>query len=80
MGFDIRVPIGMMCSAFGVLVGGYGAATQGDEMYARHSLGVNVNLWWGMVILLFGAAMLLLARRARLAARPAKKVPDSGRS
>jgi hypothetical protein len=74
------VPIGMMFSAFGVLVGGYGAATQGDEMYARHSLGVNVNLWWGMVMLLFGAAMLLLARRGRLAARSAKQVPDSGRS
>ena len=57
-----------------------GAATRGDEMYTRHSLGVNVNLGWGMVMLLFGAAMLLLARRGKLAARSLNKVPDSGRN
>jgi len=74
MGFDIRLPIGMMFSVFGVLLGAYGAATQGEEMYTLHSLGVNVNLWWGMVMLLFGAVMLLLARRgaARLAAKATK--------
>jgi len=69
MGFDIRLPIGMMFSVFGVLVGGYGAATRGSEMYTRHSLGINVNLWWGIVMLMFGAGMLLLARRAPLAVR-----------
>jgi hypothetical protein len=72
MGFDIRLPIGMMFTVFGVLVGGYGVATRGDEMYTRHSLGLNVNLWWGMVMLLFGAAMLLLARHGTAAARSAK--------
>jgi len=30
-------------------------------MYER-SLGINVNLWWGIVLLLFGATMLWLAR------------------
>ena len=80
MGFDIRLPIGMMFSVFGVLVGGYGAATQGDQMYTRHSLGLNVNLWWGIVMLLFGAAMLLLARRGAAAARLAKNTLDSGRN
>ena len=73
MGFDIRLPIGMMFSVFGLLVGGYGAATQGNEMYIRHSLGINVNLWWGMAMLIFGAAMLLLARRGAVAARSAPK-------
>ena len=78
MGFDIRLPIGMMFSVFGVLVGGYGAATQGDEMYKRHSLDLNVNLWWGIVMLLFGAAMLLLVSRGAAAARsadPTRKRP-----
>jgi hypothetical protein len=69
MGFDIRLPIGMMFSVFGVLVGGYGAATRGSEMYTRHSLGINVNFWWGMVMLMFGVGMLLLARRRSLAVR-----------
>jgi hypothetical protein len=63
MGFDIRLPIGMMFTVFGLLVAGYGAATRGDAMYARHSLGININLWWGMVMVVFGAVMLLLARR-----------------
>ena len=72
MGFDIRLPIGMMFSVFGVLVGGYGAATGGSQTYARHSLGINVNLWWGIAMLLFGAGMLLLARRGVVAARSAK--------
>jgi hypothetical protein len=73
MGFDIRLPIGMMFSVFGILVGGYGAATGGDEMYARHSLGINVNLWWGIAMLIFGAGMLLLARRGAAAAGSAKR-------
>ena len=73
MGFDIRLPIGMMFSVFGVLVTGYGAATLGDEMYARHSLGINVNLWWGIAMLIFGAGMLLLARRGAIAARSVHK-------
>jgi len=67
MGFDIRLPIGLMFSVFGLLVGGYGVATQGDEMYIRHSLGLNVNLWWGIAMLIFGAGMLLLARKSRIA-------------
>jgi hypothetical protein len=73
MGFDIRLPIGMMFSVFGVLVAGYGAATRGNEMYARHSLGINVNLWWGIAMLIFGAGMLLLARRGAIAARSVHK-------
>jgi hypothetical protein len=78
MGFDIRVPIGMMFSVFGLLVAGYGAATQGDPMYTRHSLGLNVNFWWGIVMLVFGMAMLLLARRGAAAARSADKTPTPG--
>jgi hypothetical protein len=73
MGFDIRLPIGIMFSVFGVLVGGYGAATWGNEMYARHSLGIDINLWWGIAMLVFGAGMLLLARRGRAVARAANK-------
>jgi len=69
MGFDIRWPIGMMFSVFGLLVGGYGAATGGSEMYARHSLGININLWWGIVMLAFGLSILLLARRGAAGSR-----------
>jgi hypothetical protein len=62
MGFDIRMPIGMLFTIFGILLIGYGAATQGSVIYAEHSLGVNMNFWWGIVLLCFGAVMLALTR------------------
>ena len=76
MGFDIRLPIGMMFSVFGLLMVGYGVATTGDAMYARHSLGININLWWGIVMLAFGSVMLLLARRGVLSLRSAIAAAD----
>ncbi len=68
MGIDLRLPIGLMFSAFGLLLAGYGAATHGDDMYLRHSLGINMNLWWGLALLAFGVVMLALARRGRVRA------------
>ena len=65
MGFDIRMPIGVLFSLFGILLIGYGAATQGSAMYAEHSLGVNMNVWWGGTLLAFGLAMLALTRLRR---------------
>ena len=65
MGFDIRMPIGRLVTVFGILVRGYGAATQGSAMYAEHSLGVNMNVWWGGALLAFGLAMIGLTRMRR---------------
>ena len=65
MGFDIRMPIGMLFSVFGILLIGYGAATRGSAMYAEHSLGLNMNLWWGVALLVFGLVMLALTRLRR---------------
>ena len=59
MGLDIRWPIGLMFSFIGVLLLIYGAATASDAEMYRHSLGININLIWGVVLLVFGAAMLL---------------------
>ena len=62
MGLDIRTPIGLMFGLFGLLLTGYGFFTRGSEMYQR-SLGMNVNLEWGAVLLVFGAIMLWLGRK-----------------
>ena len=64
MGLDIRFPLGMIFAALGVILLGYGAATNHSAMYAV-SMGVNINIVWGAVMLVFGALMLLLARRKR---------------
>jgi hypothetical protein len=36
-----------------------------DRSALQNSLGINVNLWWGLVMLVFGVAMFLLGRRGR---------------
>jgi hypothetical protein len=64
MGLDIRTPIGLMFAIFGLLLAGYGLVTSGSPIYER-SLGFNVNLEWGAVLLAFGGVMLWLGRRAR---------------
>ena len=75
---DLRIPIGGLFTVLGVTLAVYGLLTNGDRgMYAR-SAGMNINLVWGLVMLAFGAAMLLMARRgARSAgARHAASTPE----
>lgn len=62
MGLDIRTPIGVMFSLLGAVVAGYGVF--GDKAIYAKSLGININLWWGLVMLVFGIIMLVLAMRA----------------
>jgi hypothetical protein len=62
MALDLRIPIGLLFGLVGALLAGYGAVT-GPEVY-QQSLGINVNAWWGLVMLVFGLAMLALAWRA----------------
>ena len=64
MNLDVRLPIGLMFALFGLLLAGFGL-TSDPSLYAEHSLGINVNLDWGLALLAFGAAMLTLALRAR---------------
>ena len=59
---DVRIPIGGMFTIFGVVLLVYGLVSD-KAMYER-SLGINVNLWWGLVLLVFGLVMLALAYRA----------------
>jgi hypothetical protein len=59
MGLDIRWPIGLMFTLIGALLAVNGLLTSSDtEMYQR-SLGININLIWGVVLLIFGVLMLL---------------------
>jgi hypothetical protein len=58
---DIRTPIGLMFVLVGLLLVTYGLISE-RALYLR-SLGLNVNLWWGLAVLAFGAIMLYLGRR-----------------
>jgi len=58
-GLDIRAPIGGLFTLLGLMLAGYGLV--GSE---RAASGTNVNLWWGVVMVLFGLIMLFLSRRS----------------
>jgi multisubunit Na+/H+ antiporter MnhG subunit len=61
MNLDIRLPIGIMFGLFGILLTGFGLFSS-PEIYEK-SLGSNVNLWWGIVLIIFGAIMLAFGLR-----------------
>jgi hypothetical protein len=61
--FDIRIPIGVLFLALGVILAIYGVATHSDvTLYAR-SENLVINLWWGLVMIVFGALMLYFGTR-----------------
>ena len=62
-GLDIRAPIGGLFSLLGLMLAGYGAVA-GSRTTSDVAPVTNVNLWWGVVMLLFGIIMLVLSRRA----------------
>jgi uncharacterized protein YhhL (DUF1145 family) len=64
---DIRIPIGLMFTIIGVLISVFGFVTISNaEMYQK-SLGINVNIIMGVLMLVFGLVMLYFARRKKKA-------------
>ena len=58
MTFDVRWPIGLLFLMIGVLVAGAG-------VFGARPAGPNIDLGWGVVMIVFGAAMVVLAALAR---------------
>ena len=58
---DIRTPIGLMFTVFGVMMTIVGFLPINDT---QKSMNININLWWGILMLVFGVFMLVLAKRA----------------
>jgi hypothetical protein len=61
MNLDLRYPIGLMFTIDGVLLTVFGLLS--DRTIYDRSLGLNVNLWWGLALLAFGVVMLVFAIR-----------------
>ena len=80
MRLDIRLPIGLLFLACGILLMLFGALSN-RQLYER-SLNINVNLWWGLAMLIFGIVMLLLGRRGsrRAAVRESVEHPVRARN
>jgi hypothetical protein len=65
-GLDVRVPIGGLFTVLGLMLSGYGLVVGSGSASLSAGSSTNVNLWWGLVMLVFGLLLLLgsfLARR-----------------
>jgi hypothetical protein len=62
--FDIRIPIGVLFLALGVILAIYGVMTRSDITLYGRSEYIVINLWWGLVMVVFGGAMLFFGSRA----------------
>ena len=60
MGLDIRWPIGFMFGLIGAILFVMGLVTP----VTPQSPDVNINLWWGLGLLVFGAVMTFYAYKA----------------
>jgi len=65
MGLDIRIPIGLMFSIFGVIITLYGVFTRTNTELYNRSLHININIGMGITMLVFGVFMLLLVKLAK---------------
>ncbi|HWX19489.1 MAG TPA: hypothetical protein VN578_06240 [Candidatus Binatia bacterium] len=83
MGLDIRWPIGLMFSLIGAMLVIFGLVTGSNAEMYQHSLGLNVNLYWGLLLLVFGGGMLTMAWRGSRKptppeeGKPAKPEPEA---
>lgn len=73
MNLDIRYPLGMIFLAIGAVMTVYGIFTRSSAIYVA-SEGMNINLIWGVIMVLFGAVMFGLAKYASLNPPPPAKM------
>jgi len=64
MGLDIRIPLGMIFLIIGGIMSVFGLVTRHSALYDR-SLGVNLNLTWGLLMFLFGLVMFVVGKRQK---------------
>ena len=65
MDLDLRTPLGWMFILTGAILTLFGLATNGDASLYTASLGINANLWWGLVLLAVGLILLPFGQRAQ---------------
>ncbi|HEY1648859.1 MAG TPA: hypothetical protein VGF96_12810 [Terracidiphilus sp.] len=66
MNLDLRIPMGLMFTLTGTILMSFGLATRENTGLYAKSLGIDANLWWGLVLLVFGIAMLVFGRRNQM--------------
>src|SRR3954449_4347644 len=74
MKLDIRIPIGLMFAVIGAMLVVFGLFS--NQVIYERSLDININIWWGIILLAFGLAMYFFGRRGTSAVRPADESPE----
>ncbi len=74
MGPDIRIPIGLLFLSIGLILVAEGMVSD-PRIYIR-SDNINVNLYWGLILLAFGLLMAGFGISATAAARTASTRAD----
>ena len=64
MGLDIRIPLGLIFLIVGGMMSLYGLFTRHSAIYEK-SLGIDLNLGWGLIMFLFGLVMFVVGRRQK---------------
>jgi hypothetical protein len=64
MGLDIRIPLGLIFLITGGIISLYGLFTRHSAIYDK-SMGINLNLTWGVIMFIFGLIMFLIGRRQK---------------
>ena len=75
MSLDLRIPLGLLFTIVGALLAVYGLLTRGSDLYQR-SAGMDINLIWGLVMLVFGLTMFLMGRYSDKHPKP--QAPSDG--
>jgi len=77
MNLDLRLPMGGMFTLVGLILTVKGLLSWGSDIYDR-ALGVNLNFYWGLVLLAFGITMFVFGRRGqkRSLSAPPEEVPE----
>jgi len=65
MGLDIRIPLGLIFLFIGGLMSIYGLITRNSATIYEKSMGINLNLTWGLIMFFFGLVMYLVGRRQK---------------
>lgn len=65
MGLDIRVPLGLIFLITGGIMSLYGIFTRGNVALYERSMGINLNMGWGLIMFIFGMIMFIVGRRQK---------------
>ncbi len=71
--YDARISMGMLFTLIGTVLAAFGLATRANAAVYTKSLGIDANLWWGLVLLAFGVVVLFLGRRGQAQIEKEKK-------